>query len=114
MTQPAQPCTGRVWQGEPSIRSTLSSPSRSEYRSSFTEDVTLPTISDFVAAIEPPQPSLVGVLHHAGLRSWGDLERLAEDLGVQDRLLDILVRENKMSRFQWVLFADTLRKVFLS
>ena len=71
------------------------------------------TISEFVATIEPPQPGLDTILLHAGLQRWQDLQRLGRDLPLQDRLLDMLVREDKITRFQSVLLGDALKKLFV-
>ncbi|KIP09518.1 hypothetical protein PHLGIDRAFT_317209 [Phlebiopsis gigantea 11061_1 CR5-6] len=69
-------------------------------------------ISEFVATIEPSQPGLDTVLLHAGVQRWQCLLRLAGDIRLQDRFFDMLVREDKISRFQSVLLGDALRRLF--
>ena len=91
-----------------------SSPSQPTPPCSFVQGASLLALTEFVATISPPQPALVGVLFRAGVQNWRDLQRLAEDPGVRGRFLDMLVREDSMSRFQSVLFTDTLRGTFPS
>lgn len=62
--------------------------------------------------IDPPQPGLTATLERSGLRSWRDIQTLANNRHLQDRLLDILVREEKITHFQSLLMADTIREVF--
>lgn len=83
-----------------------------EYAHGCTEDSGLLAVAGFVTAIEPPQPGLAQVLHHVGLTSYRGLQRLASDSRVQDKFLDTLVRQSKISYFQSVLLEDALRRSF--
>ena len=70
------------------------------------------SVAQLVASLDPPQPGLLDVLENAGLRTAAALEKMAYSGYIQDEVLGSLLRENRMTRFQYALLKQALRKFF--
>ena len=62
-----------------------------------------------MAQLDPPHRTLLPVLVKAGVQTWADMKKLAKDEYAQDEFLNVLLRQKKVTPFEYALLKSAFR-----